>query len=217
MPQKLQDFKDKRFGRLVVSGRERNVMTGRIEWRCVCDCGTEAFASGFQLSSGRKSSCGCERSRVLAERNATHGLSRVYPAEYRIWKNMRGRCLCSTNSDYPGYGGRGISICAEWSDFTAFIRDMGPRPDGHSLDRIDVNGPYAAWNCRWADDKTQARNKRSNHLIEHQGRTKTLQEWCDQFGLEPSKVRYRLKVGLPPEEAFSLGDKRKRDGTASPS
>ena len=217
MAQKLQDVTGKRFGRLVVLGRARNESTGRIEWRCACDCEAETFATGFQLSSGRKASCGCEVTRALARRNTTHGLSRAYPAEYRIWKNMRGRCLCSTDSDYSGYGGRGITIAPEWGDFSAFIRDMGPRPDGHSLDRIDVNGPYAVWNCRWADDKTQARNKRSNHLIEHQGETKTLQEWCDQFGLEPSKVRYRLKSGWQTDEAFNLGDGRNRGGRTAPS
>jgi hypothetical protein len=130
---------------------------------------------------------------------------------------MRGRCLCATDSDFASYGGRGIAVADEWADFAAFIRDMGPRPSGYSLDRIDVNGPYAAENCRWADDATQARNKRSNHLITYQGQTKTLQEWCDLLGLEPSRVRYRLKSGWAPDEAFSLEDGRKRDGTIAAS
>lgn len=122
---------------------------------------------------------------------------------------MRARCNCVTDSDYAGYGGRGISVDAEWDEFPNFFRDMGPRPEGGSIDRIDVNGNYGPDNCRWADKYEQANNRRSNHLIEWNGEKKTLQQWCNEIGIEPSKVRYRLKVGFPLDKAFSLIDHRK--------
>jgi hypothetical protein len=145
----------------------------------------------------------------LSERNTTHGLSRAQPREYRTWKDMRSRCNTPTDTDYPDYGGRGIRVCERWNDFAAFYADMGDRPRGMSIDRIDVNDDYAPDNCRWATAKEQANNKRSNHRIEFQGETKTLQQWCDELGIEQSKVRYRLRVGMPVARAFSLEDFRR--------
>lgn len=145
----------------------------------------------------------------LAARNTTHGLSRVYPRTYRSWKDMRARCNNPHDADYAGYGGRGIAVCERWSDFAVFFADMGDRPAGRTLDRVDVDGPYSPENCRWADHSTQANNKRSNRLIEMGGVVKTLQQWCHQFGLEHSKVRYRLSRGMSPDVAFSARDLRK--------
>lgn len=145
----------------------------------------------------------------LSARNTTRGLSRVHPREYRTWKDLRSRCLNPNDTDYAGYGGRGIRVCDRWDDFALFYADMGDRPNGMTIDRKDVNDDYAPDNCRWATAKEQANNKRSNHRIEFQGETRTLQQWCNEFGLEPSKVRYRLRVGMPVSQAFSLEDLRR--------
>lgn len=103
----------------------------------------------------------------------------------------------------------GISVCAKWDDFAAFLADMGKRPEGHTIDRIDVNGNYEPGNCRWAPAKVQANNKRTSRFITIHGETRTLQEWCEFYGMDHSKVGYRLKQGWPPEKAFSQEDFRK--------
>lgn len=81
---------------------------------------------------------------------------------YLSWAAMKDRCLRVKNVNYPNYGAIGITICEEWMYFSAFLRDMGPRPAGKTLDRIDPNGNYTKENCRWADSKTQGNNKRYN-------------------------------------------------------
>ncbi len=111
---------------------------------------------------------------------------------YQVWKGMRMRCLNPNEAGYKNYGGRGIYICERWNTFANFLADMGQRPDRHSIDRIDNNGPYAPENCRWAISKVQSRNKRNNFLITHNGQTKTLQEWAEITGIHYGTLRSRI-------------------------
>ena len=165
------------------------------------------MAGTKDLRSGHTSSCGCLFREMMAMRNRTHGLSRD-PA-YRSWKDMRSRCNTPTNSDFKDYGGRGIKVCDRWSDFAAFLGDIGPRPAGMSVDRIDVNGDYEPSNCRWASAKMQANNKRSNHVIEWRGKRQTLAAWSAETGVDQSKARYRLRMGWTLEKVFSMEDFRR--------
>lgn len=205
----LKNYTGQRFGKLVaVKLIERGPKPeNNHKWQFQCDCGRVAVLR-IKNVRAKTRSCGCLQRASVVARNSTHGKSSEFRREYRTWKDMRARCRNPNNSDYTNYGGRGISICERWDDFALFVADMGPRPDRHTLDRIDVNGNYEPGNCRWAPDKVQANNKRTNRLITLNGETRTLQSWCDQFGIEPSKVRYRLRAGYSPVEAFSREDRR---------
>lgn len=127
-------------------------------------------------------------------------------AIYKLWQGMRERCNNPNNKHYFGYGSRGISVCKEWRYFANFYADMGDKPDGKVLDRIDNNGPYSPSNCRWATLKESANNRRTNRMVTINGVTWTLQEWCDFLKLNASTVRRRVNVyKWSDEEALLVG------------
>jgi hypothetical protein len=120
---------------------------------------------------------------------------------------MKTRCSNPNRDRYHCYGGRGIRVADEWqNDFEAFKAHVGPRPsDEHSLDRIDVNGDYAAGNVRWATQKEQSRNKRKNVNITAFGKTQTIAAWAEETGLDYYALYNRLRDGyLSPEEALTI-------------
>ena len=145
----------------------------------------------------------------LSARNTTHGLSKSHPRSYRTWKDMRSRCHDPKNKRYARYGGRGISICSRWDDFGNFVTDMGERPEGLTIERTNTDLDYSPDNCIWADKIIQANNRSNNHAITWCGVTKNLAQWCNEIGIEPSKVRYRLKQGWSLDLVFSLKDHRR--------
>jgi hypothetical protein len=123
--------------------------------------------------------------------------------EYFAWRSMRNRCTSTKNASWHNYGGRGIKVCERWAhDFDAFLDDMGPCPEGYSLDRINVNGHYEPENCRWASWKTQSNNKRTNVNIEFNGRTQTIAEWAREIGLKVDTLFKRLQR-MGPELALT--------------
>lgn len=204
-----------RFARLVVIAD-----TGHKHVRCRCDCGRMCEAIRWSLRAGRAKSCGCLRSDGLIARNVatstTHGhttggkLSRTYVS----WLQMIQRCENRKHNSFARYGGRGITVCDRWrQSFDAFLEDMGPRPDGHSLDRIDNSGDYEPDNARWATPGQQAQNQSTTNLIECRGEVLSLSEWSRRSRISRTGIRKRLLAGWSPERALTApARKRARSG-----
>jgi hypothetical protein len=138
-----------------------------------------------------------------------HVRDRRRSAELNAWTNMVARCENPRRPDYPRYGGRGISVCPEWrASFAAFLRDMGPRPDGASLDRVNNDGPYAPSNCRWATRHQQMQNTSATRVIEFRGRRLGLAAWAREIGINKESLRTRLLRGWTVEQALTTGATR---------
>ena len=131
----------------------------------------------------------------LAERNkgrATHRMSGT--RIYKIWIHIIGRCTNPNDKDYPRYGGRGITVSDEWRKFENFYADMGDKPEGMQIDRINNDKGYSRENCRWATPSENSRNRRSARIITFKGISKPLVEWAQELGICSKALRYRLET-----------------------
>lgn len=185
------DLSGQRFGRWVVEACVQDGSPGRIHWWCICDCGTRKMVAQPSLRRGISKSCGC----LIVDTHRTHGQTKQ--SEFRIWDQMKQRCLNPKHKNYSYYGGRGIRIHEDWlRSFVAFLEAVGSRPSTrHSLDRINVNGNYEPGNVRWATKKEQGRNIRRNRLVTANDKTQTLADWADETGLPYNTIYSRLRLG----------------------
>ncbi len=149
------------YGRLVPL-RFAGIHDHRAYWTCLCDCGRVFETATSYMRSGNTQSCGCATLERVIERSVTHGAMRAgeFTGAYRSWRSMKARCNYPGNNRYYAYGGRGIKVCERWNDFANFLADMGERPEGHTLERKDVDGNYEPANCCWLPAHLQARNQR---------------------------------------------------------
>lgn len=133
-------------------------------------------------------------------------ITKKYHKEYRVWINMKSRCMNRNTPDWYLYGGRGIKICKRWMNFENFLSDMGKCPTKYSLDRIDTNGDYTPSNCRWATSKMQSRNTRYQHIVTIKGKSMPLVEAVENCGLLIlyNTALQRIKRGWSVNEALSI-------------
>jgi len=157
---KLVDLTGQKFGRLTVIRKSAIIKASGALWECKCDCGGSSVANSLKLRTGLAVSCGCKKAEGQA--NFKHGYSKT-SSTYKIWKGMRYRCASPGSNSWAWYGGRGIKVCQRWDDFEIFLSDMGERPPGLTIDRIDSDGNYEPSNCRWATPTEQATTNRGVH------------------------------------------------------
>lgn len=191
----MQDLSGERFGRLLVSQ-----YVGGGLWRCVCDCGATSQVLTSNLKKGNSTSCGCKR----RETSFKHGMSgsRVFS----VWRSMIQRCHNPKDRSFHNYGGRGIRVCDEWREsFSQFIADMGARPEGYDLDRIDNDKGYGPDNCRWVSRQRNLNNRRNNRVIEFRGKSQTIAQWASELGMNYRTLNNRINRGWPISRALSEG------------
>jgi hypothetical protein len=192
-----------KYGRWTVL-KDLGIIKRKARWLCECECGMVRELDAGSIKRGHSKSCGCL---ALENRNKAvtkHGLTGT--TEHQTWKSMKGRCYNKRNPKYPRYGARGIKLHTSWENsFETFLNDMGKRPeDCDSIERLDNDGDYSPSNCKWATAKEQSNNTSENILLDYNDKTQTLEQWCEELGLNYSTTYGRIVTrGWGIERAFT--------------
>ncbi len=198
----FKDITGKRFGRFLVLRLGKKTSKGTNRWVCQCDCGGTALIGVGDIRVQKYcSSC-------KPKGRPSHGLSHL--PEWSVWSAMKQRCNNPKCESYENYGARGISYCERWEQFENFIEDMGRRPnDDYTLERKENNGNYNKGNCVWATRVEQARNFRSNVILEFNGQKKCISEWGEIYGVKHDTISSRIERGWSIEAAITTPPNQK--------
>lgn len=182
-----KDLTGQLFGKLTAVHQLDQRVKGCIFWFCKCECGNTINVRTAALINGHTKSCKCQWGK-----NGIHNMTGS--PEYLCWTKIKSRCYNKCNNRYYTHGARGIIVCESWlNSFENFFNDMGERPSSnHSIDRINNNGNYEPGNCRWATDKEQSNNRRSNVLITYSGQTRNMKQWAEKLGISYSSIRHQM-------------------------
>ena len=183
--------------RFVVSKSGKMQKRQFADYECShCGCVNERH-----LSKKFRESCGCQRSRLVSQLKTKHGMDGT--RTYRSWSGMIQRCTNPRDKSFHNYGGRGVTVCQRWlNSFESFLDDMGECPSHMSIDRIDNSKGYEPGNCRWADGKTQGRNRRTNRTLTIDGISRCVVEWADHPGAAyADRIYARLFYGWSHKES----------------
>ncbi len=173
-------------------------------------CGTTFQARTSPSRAGRGLYCSLACRGGNNKISHGHTIGGGYSPTYTTWINMVRRCTDPGHDKFVRYGAIGITVAAEWMDFSAFLRDMGERPVGTTIDRIHGSRGYEPGNCRWADLKTQQRNIKSNVFIEHNGQRKCVSEWAESLGMDSTLLAWRIRQGWSAERALTTPVAKRR-------
>jgi len=187
----MKDITGMRFGRLVAV---RPVKTESRHKRFLfkCDCGAEKVIFCHSVTRGLTVSCGCYGREARLKGCLKHGNSgKRRTGTYNSWAGMMDRCEWGGHPSYARYGARGIRVCSRWHDFKNFLADMGERPKGMSIDRIDGRKGYSPDNCRWASAQQQALNTSRTIWVTHEEKRVTAHELCARLGISRKALRAR--------------------------
>lgn len=202
---KFVDLKGKVFVRLTVL--EKIEFSKPIKWNCICECGNFKIVYSLNLTNKRTLSCGCLQKEKAKDVNSKHNNcftlnnKRITSVEYRTWSNLKNRCCNSNYILFHRYGGRGIKVCDRWlNSFENFLEDMGKRPEGTTIDRINNDGNYEPLNCKWATPKEQANNRSNNRLVTFNGKTLNIKQWALKIGIRANWLTIWLNKGMTMKE-----------------
>lgn len=193
------DLTNQKFGKLTVIGQGSHV--GKVKaWDCICDCGNKKLVKTGNLRSGATQSCGCMKKERLQKNNprTTHGKSNN--PTYISWQCMKARCGNKNHKHYSIYGGAGITYQSSWQFFDEFLKDMGEKPYGFTLERIDNKKGYTKENCRWASRKEQAQNTSTVRNLTFNGKTMCMLDWSKELNISYNQIKSRFHKGLSAQQ-----------------
>lgn len=189
----------KKFNFLIAIKRVGSYINHSPIWEFYCHCGRTVNRVKSTVISGKIRSCGC----MNWKKEKDGYVFRSNHPLWETWVGMMRRCYVKTRRNYRFYGGRGITVCDRWKKFDEFALDMGERPKGMTLDRIDNSGNYSPENCRWASFRDQCKNRRSTNFIFHDGKKQCLQDWANEKRINATTIYTRIhKYGWSGKDAL---------------